>query len=184
MKRMHGCLVAILTAATWGCVGSVNPAIPDNATSFEPQLLGAWSDSASTERAVITQSGPRSYGIQYTDAQGQTVSFVGLLGRNEERFILDVQPAAEALGPYKDFVVRLHIPVILDAIGHRVHVAVLEPDSLDRYLRRHPSAIAHGRTHDGIVLTADTPALERFFATYLQRPGVLSAPSTWLRRSP
>lgn len=184
MSSIRGLLVGLLTAATWGCLGSVNPVIPDSAASFEPQLLGTWSDSASRERAVITQTGPRSYGIQYTDEQGQTLSLVGLLGRSRERFILDVQPTAAALGPYKDLVVRLHIPVILDSIGPRIHLAILEPDSLDQYLRTHPRAIAHGRTRDGLVLTADSPELGQFFATYLQRPGALSAPSTWIRRSP
>jgi hypothetical protein len=193
MSSRRGFLIGVLSAATWGCIGSVNPVIPDSAASFEPQLLGTWSDSASRERAVISQTGPRSYGIQYTDDQGQTLSLVGLLGRNRERFILDVQPTAEAIGPYKDLVVRLHIPVILNSIGPRIQVAILEPDSLDQYLRTHPRAIAHGRTHAGaqvggsreaVVLTADSPELWQFFATYLQRPGALSAPSTWIRRSP
>jgi len=184
MSSIRGLLIGILTATTWGCIGSVNPLIPDSAASFEPELLGTWNDSASRERAVITQTGPRSYGIQYTDDQGQTLSLVGILGRNGERFILDVQPTAEALGAYKDLVVRLHIPVIINSIGPRIHVAILEPDSLDHYLRNHPRAIAHGRTRDGVVLTADSPELGQFLATYLQRPGALAAPSTWIRRSP
>lgn len=184
MSSIHALLLGVVTVATWGCLGSVNPVVLESAASFEPQLLGTWSDSASRERAVVTQAGPRSYGIQYTDDQGQTVSLVGLLGRNRDRLILDVQPTAQALGPYKDLVVRLHIPVILTWIGPRVHVAILEPDSLDQYLRTHPSAIAHGRTRDGLVLTADSPDLGQFFAAYLQRPGALSAPSTWIRRSP
>ena len=177
-------LTLFVAAATGGCLGALNSAVPDSATILELQLLGTWSDSASSERAIITQSGPRSYAIQYTDDQGQTVSLVGQLGRSRHRFILDIQPTAEALGPYKDLVVRLHIPLILDSIGPRIHVAILEPDSLDQYLRRNPRAIAHGRTHDGLALTAGSTELEKFFAAYLQRPGVLATPSTWVRRSP
>ena len=198
MRSIRGLLISVLTATTWGCgrLGSVNPAIQDSAASFEPQLLGTWSDSASRERAVVTQAGPRSYRIQYTDAEGQTLSLLGLLGRNRERFILDVQPAAEALGPYEDLVVRLHIPLILDSIGPRIHLAIVEPDTLVQYLRTHPRVIAHfptrgvelsahmGRTPDGVVLTADSPELGQFLATYLQRPGAVSGPVTWIRRSP
>lgn len=69
-------------------------------------------------------------------------------------------------------------------MGQRIHVAVLEGDSLDNYLRSEPRAIAHVGTGDEVVLTADSPVLDRFFGKYLQRPGVLSAPSTWVRRSP
>ena len=112
------------------------------------------------------------------------MSLVGRLGRVRDRFILEVQATADALGAYKDAVVRLYIPVILDSVGPRIHVAILQPDSLDQYLRAHPNAIAHVRTQDGLALTADSPELQQFFAAYLQRPGALQAPSTWMRRSP
>ena len=177
-------LISVVTIATSGCIGSVNSALPESAMRFDPQLLGTWSDSALRQRAVITQSGPRSYAVQYTDDENTTVSFVGQLGRIGDRFILDLQPTPTALGPYKDLVVRLHIPVILNSMGPRIHVAILEPDSLDAFLRTHPDAIAHRRTRDGLALTADSPELQQFFATYIQRPGVLTAGDTWIRRSP
>ena len=106
-----------------------------------------------------------------------------MLGRRQRRYILDVQPAPSALGAYKDLVVRLHIPLSLDTVSDRVRVATLDPDALDKYLRDNPGAIAHGRTHDGLMLTADSPAVARFLSMYLQRPGVLTSPSTWTRRA-
>ena len=183
MRFMRGFVLGVV-AVVCGCVGSVNPVIDDRSATFDPALLGTWSDSAGKERAVITQGAPRTYAIQYTDDAGETVSFNGTLGRSGTRYILDVQPTSAALGPYKDLVVRLHIPVILDATSGRIHVATLDGDALDRFLRSNPGAVAHGRTSDGLVLTADTPGLERFFAGYLQRPGALMTPSTWIRRSP
>jgi len=152
---------------------------------FEPQLLGTWSGGFDpAEQAVVTQAGPRSYAIEYTDHQGATVSLVGQLGRTGGRLVLDVQPTAAALGPYRDLVLRLHIPVLLDSIGPQIQVANLEADSLDRYLRAHPRAIAHGRSGDGHVLTGKSPQLWRFFGAYLRRPGVAEGPTTWRRRSP
>ena len=184
MSTLRTLLLGFLAVAAIGCQGTINSSIPDGATIFEPQLLGTWTDSASRERATVRQKGPRSYSIRYTDDHGHTVSLVGRLGHSRERLILDVQPTPAGLGPYNDFVVRLHIPLILDSIGPRTRIAILEPDSLDRYLRTNAPAIAHARTHDGLVLTAGSPELERFFSRYLLRPGVLSASSTWLRRSP
>src|SRR5213593_2560873 len=134
-----------LAVAVYGCVGSVNVVIPDRATRFESQLLGTWEDSASSEHAVVTQRGLRAYAIDYTDEQGKRLSLLGVLGASRGHLILDLQPAAPGLGAYADLVVRLHIPLILDSIGNSIHVATLERDSLDEYLRRHPRAIAHMR---------------------------------------
>jgi len=184
IKSIRGLSIAVLTAAMCGCIGSSNPVIPESARTFDPRLVGTWSDSALTKRAVITQTGPLSYGIQYTENQDQPLSLTGLLGRSRRGFILDVQATKAALGPYDDLVVRLHLAMVLDTIGPRIRVAILEPDSLDKYLRTNPGAIAHGRMTDNVMLTADTPELWQFLATYLQRPSALAAPTLWIRRSP
>jgi len=184
MRHVYSLGLGILTAVAAGCVGSVNPVVTDRAAMFEPRLLGTWTDSGSSERAVITQAGPRAYAIQYTDEQGQTTSLDGMLGRSGGGYILDVQAAAAALGPYKDLVVRLHIPLILDSMLTRVHTSTLQVDSLDGYLRSHPGAVPHVRTHDGLTLTGSSSEVERFFAMYLQRRGVLEKASAWIHQSP
>ena len=146
MKMGREVLTCLFGVAACGCLGSVNPIVPEDAAVFEPQLLGTWSGGFDpAEQAVVTQAGPRSYAIEYTDHQGATVSLVGQLGRTGGRLVLDVQATAAALGPYRDLVLRLHVPVMLDSIGPQIQVANLEADSLDRYLRAHPRAIAHGR---------------------------------------
>lgn len=83
MLALHLLAIAIATVAIWGCTGSVHSIIRDSALRFEPNLLGTWADSASRERAVVTQNGPRSYAVRYTDEQGHTVSMVARLGRSE-----------------------------------------------------------------------------------------------------
>lgn len=184
MRYLCGLAAIVLAMAGAGCIGSVSAVLSDDATRFEPGLLGTWIDSGSKERAVITRRGARGYSIQYTDDQGQVVSFDGVLGRSAGHYFLDVQPIAAALGPYKDLVLRLHIPVMLDSIGTRIHSAMLEPDSLDQYLRRFSSAVPFGRTNDGLALKGSSTDVERFLGTYVQRSGALARPSTWSRRLP
>ncbi len=183
MNVIRGLCLALSVGAT-ACVGAVHPIVSEDHALFEPSLVGAWTDSASKERAVITQDGARGYAIAYTDEDGATVLLHGTLGRSPSGYLLDVQPTAEALGAYKDLVVRLHIPVMLGAIGTRMQLALLEGDSLERYLERNTNAVRHGKMKDGLLLTDETPNLERFFAEYLKRPGVLATPTTWTRRSP
>ena len=183
MCNLRQPVAALIALGLYGCLGATSSFVPDGEAILDPRLLGTWTDSASHERAVITPAGSHSYAILYTDGQGRTVSFIGVLGRGPDNFILDVQPPADALGGYRDYAVRLHIPVVLDGIGPRIRVSVLEPDSLDRYLRDQPRALAHLRIGDQLALTADTPTLWQFVTTYIRRTGALTTPSTWIRRS-
>ena len=184
MGSIRGFVAGVAALVTMGCIGSVNPIVPESEGIFNASLLGTWIDSDSSERTVITKAGPHSYAIAYTDDHGQTVLLTGILSRSRDRFILDVQPTASGLGAYNDFVVRLHIALVLDSLGPRTHLAILEPDSLDHFLRAQPAAIAHARSGDGVVLTASSSALVPFLATYISRPGALAKPSTWIRQSP
>ena len=185
MHHIHRVLISVVAFATSACVGSLDAVVPEDAAFFDPRLLGTWDAPDSSEHAVITRGEPLQYAIEYTDSDGKPVSLIGRLGRARDRFILDVQPTGEALGPYRDLVVRLHIALILDSIGPRTTMAILEPDSLDAFLRAHPGAIAHlrGDGGKGLVLTATSRALQPFFAMYLQRPGALASASTWARRA-
>ena len=180
MRGLRGVLVGLSCAATTACVGAVNSFVPDGAARFAPELLGTWTDSASTERAVITQAGPRQYAIVYTDYRGDTKRYLGLLGRAGARQVLDVQPDA----PSEDDPERLHVAIILDTIGPRIVIAVLERDTLTAYLEANPRAIAHRRTKDSLVLTAGSKELAGFLSAYLRRPGALGDASTWIRRAP
>jgi hypothetical protein len=176
-------LVLAVVSLTCGCIGSVQPVIEEGNATFDPALLGTWADSASAERAVITADGPRRYAIRYTDDAGQTMLLTGVLGRIDARRVLDVQATSKDLGAYKDVVVRMHFPLVLDAPGPRLHVATLETDSLGRFLERNPRAVAHVGTEGALLLTADTPTLVRFLERYLRRPGSVAAPTTWIRTS-
>lgn len=174
-------VATVAAVAATGCVGSVNHFVDDGDARFEPGLLGTWFDSSSHERVVITRGGALDYAIRYTDDKGETVSLEGVLGRSRGGYVLDVQPGATALGPYEGLVVRLHIAIVLDSLGARVHASILEPDSIDHYLKSHPRAVPHVTVQDGLALTGSSAEVAAFLAEYLQRPGVLAAPSTWTR---
>ena len=61
MNRQTIC--SSIAALACGCIGSATPVVDEGGTGYDPRLLGTWGESASVERAVITQRGPRSYSI-------------------------------------------------------------------------------------------------------------------------
>ena len=182
MRPIRVLAVSLCCAVSSGCVTSLQPAITERDAHFAPELVGTWTDSANTERAVITRSGARGYGIAYTDDRGETKRFIGRLGRVGAHHVLDLENAEPETAPGDSS--GTHLALVLDTIGLRISVAVLEPDTLNAYLQAHPRAVAHRRTKDETVLTASSADLSKFLAVYLQRPGVLSEPALWIRRAP
>lgn len=181
MRMMHAVLVGLCSVGITGCVSSVNPYIAEQSAQFEPALLGTWTDSAATERAVITQAGPQRYRVDYTDDNSKTTRFTGRLGRVGGVLLLDLESTAPKS---PDDSSGAHLAVVLSTIAPRLSFAVLDPDSLKAFLRAHPRAVAHRPTKDELVFTATTDELATFLATYLRRPGVLGEPAVWMRHAP
>jgi hypothetical protein len=175
-------LLTVLCASTSACVSSVQPYVTEQSARFAPELIGTWTDTAATERAVITRAGPRAYTVVYTENGGDTKRFLGRLGRVGTHHLLDLQIAQSEKS--SDDSSGTHLAVVLDTVGPRIAVAVLEPDTLKRYLQLNPGAVAHRLTKDEVIFTASSADLAKFLATYLKRPGVLGDRALWVRQSP
>lgn len=181
MHRLRGLWLSVVCAASTACVTSVQPYVADDSARFSPELIGRWVDAANGERAIVTQTGPRRYGIAYTDDRGETKWFIGRLGRLGSRDMLDLE-AAET--DSAEGSAGAHLAIFLDTVGPRIQISVLETDTLAAYLHAHSSAIGHRRTKDGLVLTAGTADLVKFLAVYLRRQRVLGEPASWVRERP
>src|SRR5512140_24711 len=114
MQRTRCLLITIACAVTTACVSSEHPYVNDDDARVASALLGTWTDSASTERAVVTQDGPRRYGIAYTDDRGETKRFIGRLGRVGARHLLDLEDVASAGEPSAKDSAGAHLAIFLD----------------------------------------------------------------------
>lgn len=180
MPRFRVLAVALLALASTACVTSDQSFVPPQTATVAPELLGTWTDSAGKERALITRASRSTYTVVYTDDGGETWRYTGRLAVVGRWRVLDLESRDEpARG---DTLGGRHVPIILEGRGSRLHVSILERDSLDAYLARHADAPASRRRKDETVLTASTPELWKFLEAYLANPGVLGERSTWIRR--
>ncbi len=170
-----------------GCVGSLYTLWGGPDLVMDRRLLGAWRDSSSGDWMEVSASGPYTYRIVFHDHSGKTGRFLGLLGHLGGRLVLDVQPDVTELNrpdPWTGLLQPLHGFVMLDSIGARPSIAILDPDSLKAYLVAHPGVVKGDTLTAGVVLEAGPQQLRTFLGTYLQRPGVLSSPTTFVRKTP
>lgn len=187
MKLTTFRVVRFLTLITGCGVGSVQPLHQDAELLFDPQLVGTWEDSTGKESAALTADGARGYRLEYRDSDGKTGRFRARLGQLGSRRVLDVQPEDaphELSDVYRGLLLPLHGFVFLEVQGQALNFAVLEADTLRRYLERNPTAVPHIALKDGILLTAPSSELRRFLAGYLARRGVLGEAAVWRRRGP
>lgn len=183
-------LFGLLALALTGCgVGSVSPLFSDADVTYDPRLVGTWRDSAAKESAVIAAADADAYTVTYTDSDGKTGRFRARLGTLGRFRVLELQPdkiPLEMSDAYKNLLLRLYAPLIIDSIGVELRFRLVEPDSLKAHLARQPRVIAHvvRREDELVVLTAPTASVRLFLATFLERRGVLSESEAGWRRVP
>ena len=182
LAYMAAPLAALLALA--GCMPkSLAPAVADGDRVVDRRVVGRW--QSDDHEWVEIQLRDSSYGLRYTDKDGKAAPLVGRLGRLGNRWILDLAPDGSGLpkvsDAYKGLLVPVHTFLVLDSIAPRMQVWGIKQDSLEKYLEREPTAVAHMEVEGDPVLTAPTPELRAFLERYIARPGVLE-PSTWTKQ--
>jgi hypothetical protein len=180
------CAAALVSAvlALGGCMAkSLAPAVDKQDRVVDGRLVGTWL-TEDKESAVI-ESRDSDYVVSYTDKDGKLGSFDARLGRLGSRWVLDLSPQGSAVvaasDAYKALLLPAHTFLLFDSIGARIRVSGLKPDSLEAYLERQPTAVAHVKVEDDVVLSAPTAELRVFLERYVNRPGVLE-PEVWTKR--
>ncbi len=181
---MRKVLVALVAGiALGGCVRSVSPVVAEADREFDARLLGNWATSGREKAEVAAKDG--DYAVAYTDGKGNVSHFVARLGRMGRYRVLDVSPVDSDLqgnDAYNALLLPVHTFMIVDSIGSEFRSREVKLDSVEAYLARQPTALAHLRVGDEILLTAPTPELRAFLERFAARPGVLEEQGVWTRQ--
>jgi hypothetical protein len=156
-----------------GCVHSLNPLFTNEDLTFEPKLLGLWSESdTAKERWTFEQAGDQAYKVTYQEDDKKGVFDVHLL-RLGQQLYLDFFPNEEAMKNmdgsdlYKYHWLPVHTFARVYQVEPELAMAFMDPDWLDKHLANNPDAIAHVRRgDDDLILTASTKALQEFVRKY------------------
>jgi hypothetical protein len=156
-----------------GCVPSWNPLYTEKDVVFDTALVETWTPAdakpESGERWVFTKAGEKLYRLQQTDEAGRKATFDVRLVKLKERRFLDlyltqVNDDDLKLNDLARFsLAPAHLILKVEQIEPALKIAVMNPEWMKEFLKKHPDAIAHRLVLDGsVVLTASTSELQKF----------------------
>jgi len=191
MKRTALLLIVSVCLTLAGCVPSLNPLYTEKDLTFDPALVGVWSEQDdSQETWAFEKAGEKQYKLVYTD-KGKTGEFEVRLLKLGGTLYLDLFAEGDGLKDSKrnDFYLSHFIPghtfAKVTQIGPTLRMAFMNPDWLKKLLEKDPKAIGHQLIgEDRIVLTAPTRELQEFVLKHAKEAFGSDEPSDLKRIKP
>lgn len=172
--RIAKMLVAVgIVMLVLGCVPSLHPLYTEKDVTFDPTLVGVWSEKDKTDTWTFKKSGDNAYELIMTQ-DGAPGKFEVHLVRLGELLFLDLYPEAPDIENsfYKAHLVPAHtfLGIQIDKEKDVVRIAAIGPDWLEEAIDSKKVTIAHERLGEDdesrIILTASTKALQEFVVKY------------------
>jgi hypothetical protein len=178
MKTKQTFLVAGLSVVALlltGCLAiSVYPFYLEKDVSFQAALLGHWTKTTDNkDQWTFEKKGEKAYQLTYTDGEKKYVMDAHLFRLKEELFMDLFNPnGPEGIMPPP---VPTHLLMRVFQVTPTLRMAALDYDWLSKVLEKDPTVVRHHlvvtdeKTQNAqIVLTADTPELQKFIGNNLK----------------
>jgi len=161
-----------------GCiVTSVYPFYDAKSLSFEPRLLGQWNvetDSGeASEQWTFEQETNHSFKVSYVNNQTTSV-MQGHTFKLKGELFLDLF-TTDIDDEHQPPPIPAHMVVRLVEVGTTMRMVPMNYEWLGELLEKNPKALRHHiicaeekKEHQRLVLTADTPELQRFLVAHLK----------------
>jgi len=190
MKSTFLAMFTLLLIGT-GCVRSVHPFYTDAQLTYDPAVVGTWSDAERNNAFTITADAEqKQYSVAYTDKDGKVGHFIVHLAKLERlqpppQLLADIvpdEPKLEENDTYKAHLLPLHSFMLVSYNAAEMKLRMMDRDWLDKFLQSHPDALKHERIgQDQTILTASTDELQKFILNNLETKDAFGDP-TELRR--
>jgi len=178
IQTMKNRTLLLLVLALAGCVPSWNPFYTKKDLVFDPALIGTWrpaeAKESSKETWAFTKSGDKLYQLQQTDEEGHKAAFEARLFKLNDHLFLDlyltkIEGDDLKVNAWASFsLVPAHLLLKVEQIEPTLKLAAMNPDWMQKFLKKTPDAIAHRVVSDGdIVLAASTDELQKFVLAHL-----------------
>ncbi len=173
MKTKYGML--LVGALMTGCLPqTLFPLYSEETLVFEPLLLGIW-EEGDEERWTFSAADPQSFHLQIRDDEGLTGEFDVHMVDLEGALFLDLyaeEPPDDWSDVYELHFVPVHAFIRIDVTHEELTMAFMNIDWLREHLEENPSALEHKMLgKDQVLVTAQTPALQRFVLEHLDTEG-------------
>ncbi len=186
MKIMTG--LALMTLLTGCVVTSVYPFYTTKDVQFDPALVGTWAEAGSTNAANahwrFDQLNPQSYWLT-TVENSETNRYETHRFRLKQHVFLDLCTTNRM----EDHL-PLHYLLKLECTDSKLQFKLLNFEWLAKLLEKKPKTLRHilvpnepGNTNNNqLVLTADTPELQKFILKHINDTNAFSAATELTRR--
>lgn len=174
MKK--ACLLAVAAAALLvACVPSVNPFYTAKDVVTDPRLAGTWTEAGKKDKATtwtFAAATNNAYAVALRDDDGKTGKFEGHLFKLGKELFLDLTPTEckfddQQAGLVGCAVIPGHLLFRVKLEDGNFFLAICKPDWTQKFIENNPAAIAHRMVDGGVILTAETAALQKFVLQHL-----------------
>lgn len=178
------CSLPLALMLVAGCVPSLNALLTEEDLVFEEALLGTWGEK--NEHWTFTKDGEKAYLLTITEKDHKPGVFHAGLGKLDGHLFLNIFPEETPMQEmdrvdfYKFHYVPAHTFMRVWKIGDELQLSMLDYDWLEKLLKEDPTAIQHSRTGadgDGLVITAPTEELQKFFIKHANNKEAFSSDS-------
>jgi hypothetical protein len=158
------------------CIPSVNPFYTERDVTFDPRLVGTWSESSGNEEYWrFEDGGDGKYKFTVAENKKKHGEFEARLFKLKDNLFLDITPSQVELREDQAEMTAMalipgHLLIRVRQVEPTLKADFFDWDWLGEYLKENPKALAHrgGGQKEGIVLTAETRELQRFVLRHLK----------------
>jgi hypothetical protein len=163
MQKIGVVSVAAISLLLLGCpVRSLQPLFSESDLAYNPALIGKWADGEDiytfgklkgNEYAILLSEQKPADSVAHSGTEGDTITFIGRLGRLGGNWFLDTYPAREE----GDFhLLPTHIIAKLRIDGDTLFLASLEGDWLKKTIEANRLKVKYAIVDGDLILTGST----------------------------
>jgi hypothetical protein len=190
MKTTNLLMIGALAATLTACIPSLKPFYTAKDVVFEQALLGEWEatdDGAEPARWRFETGETNQYRLTIREKGDKQGDFKATLFRLKQYTFLDLIPASVEFSPKQVDLVGMsvipgHLVARVIQTQPTLKLALFDFDKLAKILKENPEALAHDREDERIVLTADTPALQKFLLQHVEGDALFAEPGVLVKK--
>jgi hypothetical protein len=175
--------MVLFTAILYGCVQSLHPLYTNKTLTFEPKLLGTWSEEKDNDTWTFTQKDSIRYELVYTE-KGSASTFSAHLVKLGKYHFLDLYPESPDIKNdfYKFHLLRAHSFLRVWITDSTLQLAILDQAWLKKKITDKKLSIRHEKVDDTIILTAPTRDLQKLVVRYAEDQKAFPNPEVLYRQ--
>ncbi|MBP1595923.1 MAG: hypothetical protein H6Q05_1300 [Acidobacteria bacterium] len=185
MIRFVPAMLIVILASACVPLASLNPLWDESHLVPLPALEGRWASEDGDNALAFVQAEKTKYHLTLSNKEG-TSQFEVRAVMIDKRTYLDFFPDEKSLE--KRWAGEAYLPVIpthffarVSFRGDVMQIAVLDDEVLEKKVQSGETSILIARFEDGILLTAETPAIQELVARFADDQGFWGEPDSFQR---